>query len=146
MHPFRAKILLCLLPALSGCLMHTHKVQQARMPAAIRDADADQLVQAVNRKNQSLQSLSAAVDFQASVGGASKGQVTDYTSLSGFILLRQPETVHVLGLVPVLRTRAFELASDGKDVSAAYPFAEQVVDGNGCGDKAIDAPVGESAA
>jgi hypothetical protein len=63
------------------------------------------------------------------VGGAIKGKVTDYTSLSGFILLRKPDEVHVLGLVPVLRTRAFELASDGKNFQLLIPPQNKLIEG-----------------
>jgi hypothetical protein len=49
-----AKLLLCFLPALTGCLMHTHKVQQAKLPPVLKEAGADQLVAAVNRKNSQL--------------------------------------------------------------------------------------------
>ncbi|HEY0785679.1 MAG TPA: hypothetical protein VGD62_07385 [Acidobacteriaceae bacterium] len=125
----RPTLVLCLLPLLTGCLVHTHRVKQAKLPTIVRDATADGLVQEVNRMNGGLQSLSAAVDFQASVGGASKGKVTDYTALSGFILLRKPDTVHVLGLVPVVRTRAFELASDGKTFELLIPSQNKVIEG-----------------
>ncbi len=124
-----AKLVLCLLPLLSGCLIRTHKVKQAVVPPVLREADAEQLVARINQVGDSIQSLNATVDFQASVGGAAKGSVTEYTSLGGFILLRKPETVHVLGLVPVLRTRAFELASDGKTFQLLIPSQNKLVEG-----------------
>lgn len=109
--------------------MHTHKVQQAKVPPVLLEAEADQLVARINHMSDSAQSLNASVDFQASVGGATKGSVTDYTALSGFILLRKPETVHVLGLVPVLRTRAFELGSDGKSFQLYIPSQNKLIEG-----------------
>jgi hypothetical protein len=109
--------------------MHTHRVQQAKVPPVLLEATADQLVQRVNRVNGSIQSLNATVDFQASVGGAAKGSITDYTSLSGFILLRKPEMVNVLGLVPVLRSRAFELASDSKGFQLYIPSQNKLIEG-----------------
>ena len=129
MRRFPAKLLCCLLPLLGGCLVHTRRVHQTKLPPVLRDAEADQLVQRVNQVCASIQSLNATVDFQASVGGATKGTIKDYTALSGFILLRKPETVHVLGLVPVLRTRAFELASDGKTFQLYVPSQNKLVEG-----------------
>ncbi len=123
------RLALCLLPLLSGCLMHTHRVQRATVPPVLLEATADQLVQRVNRVSDSIQTLNATVDFQASVGGAAKGSITDYTSLSGFILLRKPEMVHVVGLVPVLRTRAFELASDGQTFKLYIPSQNKLIEG-----------------
>ncbi len=109
--------------------MHTHKVQQAKAPPVLLEAEADQLVARINCVSDSLQSLNATVDFQASVGGATKGTVTDYTALSGFILLRKPEMVHVWGLVPVLRTRAFELGSNGKSFQLYIPSQNKLIEG-----------------
>ena len=109
--------------------MHTHKVQQSKLPLVLREAEADQLVQRINKVSDSIQTLNASVDFQASVGGATQGKVTDYTSLSGIILLRKPSAVHVLGLVPVLRTRAFELASDGKTFQLYIPSQNKLIEG-----------------
>ncbi len=113
--------LLLLLPGLNGCLVHTYKVQQPRMPSIVRSAAAEQLVSQVNEQNHRMQSLKASVGIQLSVGGARKGKVTDYTTLSGYILLRSPEMLRVLGLLPVVHTPAFDLASDGKDFTLVIP-------------------------
>ena len=105
--------LLLLLPTLSGCFVHTRTVKQAKMPDVIKSATADQLVESVNEQCQAIKSLSATVQFQATEGGPRKGKEKTYTSFSGYILLRKPEAVRVIGLVPVLHTRAFDMASDG---------------------------------
>ncbi len=125
-----ALLWLCLLPALNGCLWHTHRVAKSAAPVALREADADQLVSMINKISDSIDTLNATVDFQASVGGATQGKVTEYTSLGGFILLRKPEMVHVVGLVPVLRTHAFELASDGKTFELLIPSQNKLVEGS----------------
>lgn len=122
--------LLLLLPALSGCLVHTRTVKQAKMPNVIRTATADQLVQQVNEQCQAINSLSATVEFQATEGGPRKGKEKTYTSFSGYILLRKPEAVRVIGLVPVLHTRAFDMASDGNTFKLLiyYPH-DHVIEG-----------------
>lgn len=123
--------LLLLLPALSGCFVHTRTVKQAKMPAVIESATADQLVQAVNKQCQEIHSLSATVEFQATEGGPRKGREKTYTSFSGYILLRKPEAIRVIGLVPVLHTRAFDMASDGKTFKLLiyYPH-DRVIEGS----------------
>ncbi len=118
-----------LLP-LTGCLVHTYKVQQPRMPPIVRDAAGDELVQLVNKQSQILQTLKAEVTFQVSVGGVIKGKVTDYTSLSGYILLRSPEMLRVLGLLPVVHTPAFDLASDGKTFTLTVPHTSKAYVGS----------------
>ena len=124
---FRA-IAMCL-PALTGCLSHTHKLQQPKMPGLVMSADAQQLVSSINKQYDAVQTLSATVTFQASVGGAQKGKITDYTSFRGFIRLRKPEMLRVLGLLPVLSTRAFDLASDGSTFKLWIPHENKAIEG-----------------
>lgn len=124
------KPLLLLLPLLSGCFVHTKTVKQAKMPGVVLTATADELVQDVNKQCQTINSLSATVEFQATEGGPRKGREKTYTSFSGYILLRKPEAVRVIGLLPVLHTRAFDMASDGTQFKLLiyYPH-DHVIEG-----------------
>ena len=81
---------------------------------------AVQLVEAVNKRYEQVNSLTATVDFAASVGGAHAGKQTDYTSIHGFILFRKPEMLRVIGEVPVIRTTAFNLASNGTTFTLTF--------------------------
>jgi outer membrane lipoprotein-sorting protein len=119
-----------LVPVLTGCLSHTRKLQQPKVAGAVMNADAVQLVEAVNRRYDQVTSLSATVDFAASVGGAHKGKQTDYTSIHGYIRLRKPEMLRVLGYLPVVRLRAFDLASDGKQFTLLIPTKDRAIQGS----------------
>jgi hypothetical protein len=136
------KPLLLLLPVLSGCFTHTRTVKQAKMPAVVLTATANELVQSVNTQCQAINSLSATVEFRASEGGPRKGKERTYTSFSGYILLRKPEAVRVIGLVPVLHTRAFDMASDGSDFKLLiyYPH-DHVIEGSNTLTKESSNPV-----
>jgi hypothetical protein len=123
------KFLALLLPVLTGCLSHTRRLQQSRLAGAVLNADAVQLVEAVNHRYDQINSLTATVDFAASVGGAHKGQQTDYTSVRGYILFRKPQMLRVLGLVPVLHTHAFDLASDGTNFTLLIPPKSRAIEG-----------------
>jgi outer membrane lipoprotein-sorting protein len=122
--------LLMVLPVMTGCLSHTRKVQQARMPGVVLSATADQLVDSINQQYQSINSISASVEFQATEGGSLKGKEKTYTSFSGYILLRKPESLRVLGLVPVLHTRAFDMASDGNSFKLLIPIKNKAIVGS----------------
>ena len=115
------KFMALLVPVLTGCLSHTRKLQQPKLAGAVLNADAVQLVEAVNHRYDQVNSLTATVDFAASVGGAHKGKQTDYTSVRGYILFRKPQMLRVLGLVPVLHTHAFDLASNGSTFTLLIP-------------------------
>jgi outer membrane lipoprotein-sorting protein len=124
------KLLALLLPVLTGCLSRTHKLQQPKLAGPVQNADVVQLVEAVNRRYAQVNSLTAPVDFSASVGGAHKGKQTDYTSIHGYILFRKPQMLRVLGLVPVLHTHAFDLASNGTTFVLVIPPKSQAIEGS----------------
>jgi len=106
---------------LSGCLFTTRKLPVPRGPAVTQTASADELVARLNQRWDALQSLNVTVEIQASVMNSKKGVATDITSIRGHILMRKPEMVRVLGQVPVLGTKAFDMASDGKDFTLVIP-------------------------
>jgi hypothetical protein len=124
-----ASLLLFLLPLLNGCFVHTRRIKQAKMPSVVMTATADDLVKAINGSCQAIHSLSATVVFQATVGGPRKGKEKTYTSFNGYILLRKPESLRVIGLVPVLHTRAFDMASDGQTFKLWIPHENKVFEG-----------------
>jgi hypothetical protein len=124
------KFLALLLPVIAGCLSHTRRLQQPKLAGTALNADAVQLVEAVNHRYDQVQSLTASVDFAASVGGAHKGQETDYTSVPGYIIFGKPQMLRVLGLVPVLRTHAFDLASDGQTFTLLIPPKSRAIVGS----------------
>lgn len=126
---FSALLLLLLLPFTNGCLVRTRRIKQAKMPSVVMTATADDLVKSINYRCQAIQSLSATVVFQATVGGPKKGKEKTYTSFNGYILLRKPESLRVIGLVPVLHTRAFDMASDGNMFKLWIPHENKVFEG-----------------
>jgi outer membrane lipoprotein-sorting protein len=106
---------------LSGCLFTTRRLPVPRSPQVTQTATGEELVQQLNKRWDALQSLNVRVQIQASVTNAKKGEATDFTSIRGIILMRKPEMVRVLGQIPVLGTRAFDMASDGKTFTLVVP-------------------------
>jgi hypothetical protein len=117
------------LPALNGCLWHTRKVPQAKMPENVLTAEPEQLVQIVNKRYDSINSLRATVTFTATSGGELNGSEKTITPFPGYILMRKPEALRVLGLLPVLRTQAFDMASDGNTFKLVIPPRSRAVEG-----------------
>lgn len=106
---------------LSGCLFTTRKLPVPRGPSVTQTATGEELVDGINKRWDALQSLNVTVEIQASVTNQKAGIARDYTSIRGHILIRKPEMVRVLGQVPVLGTRAFDMASDGKSFTLLVP-------------------------
>jgi hypothetical protein len=118
------------LPALNGCLWHTRKVPQAKMPEGpVLTAAPEQLVDIINKQYDAIQSLSATVTFTATQGGEIKGTEKTVAPFSGYILMRKPESLRVLGYLPVLHTVAFDMASDGNTFRLVIPPRNRAVEG-----------------
>jgi hypothetical protein len=120
--------LLCL-PLMTGCLYHTHKLQPITQSGVAMNADASQLAAILSRNYGTIETLTATVDLQPEVGGTHKGTVTDYTSFKGFILMRKPEMLHVIGFLPIVQTRAFDLVSDGSTFKLYIPSKTLAIEG-----------------
>lgn len=124
-----AAVLACPLLLLSGCLFTTRRLPIPKPPAIVQTVPADDLVNRINQRWTALESLTATVEIQASVLKTKEGLARDYTTFRGHILLRKPESLRVLGQVPVLGTKMFDLASDGKNFTLLIPSKNKAVKG-----------------
>jgi outer membrane lipoprotein-sorting protein len=106
--------LVTLAPALTGCLTHIRTVPKTRPAEVVMSASLDQLLAQVNTRFNQIQSLNASVEIVASEGGARQGQIKEFPSSSGYILLRKPEDLNVLLRLPVLGSQALDMVSNGK--------------------------------
>lgn len=115
---------------LSGCLFTTRRLPTPRAPQVIQSATGEELVDQINRRWDALQTLNVRVEIQASVTNQKAGVARDYTSIRGIILMRKPEMMRVLGQVPVLGTRAFDMASDAKTFTLFIPSKDMAYRGS----------------
>jgi hypothetical protein len=132
MHRTRTRISLALLlalPALNGCLWHTRRVPQAKRPANILTATPQKLVDIINAQYEATHSLSAAVTFTATSGGVLNGKEKTITPFSGYILLRKPESLRVIGYLPVVHSPAFDMASNGDTFKLLIPPKSEAIEG-----------------
>ena len=108
-------------PALTGCLTHTHVVPKTRLAPVVMSTSLDQMAKQINSRFASIESMNASVEIVASTGGGLQGQVKDYISFRGYILMRKPESLRVLLLVPVIGTQALDMVTDGKTFKLLVP-------------------------
>jgi outer membrane lipoprotein-sorting protein len=108
-----------LLP-LSGCL-RSHRVQSPISTASLKQATEAELVERINSEAAAIKTVNATVDISTSVGGWTKGQITQYQTISGYILVRKPDMLRMIGLLPIVRNRAFDMVSDGKTFQLSIP-------------------------
>lgn len=127
-----ALLLVVLTLPLSGCLFRTRKVD-APLPAAgvYLEATTDQLIRSINSEAARVTSLKATAEITASVTAATKGKITDYRAIDGYLLVRKPGDLRLFGLVPVVGTRLFDLASDGQRFNLSIPVQSKFITGSG---------------
>jgi outer membrane lipoprotein-sorting protein len=120
--------LLALLP-LGGCLFRTHTVEKRNIPGNAKEATRDDLVARIDEDASKVQTMNATVDIAASSGGEKKGKITDFQEIRGYILVRKPSDIRMIGLLPVVRNRAFDMVSDGKTFRVSIPPKNRFVIG-----------------
>ncbi|MEO6983551.1 MAG: DUF4292 domain-containing protein [Edaphobacter sp.] len=116
-------------PALTGCLTHTHVVPKTRVASIVMSTSLDQLAKQINTRFGDIESMNASVEISASTGGNLQGKVKDTVNFRGYILMRKPESLRVLLLVPVIGTRALDMVTDGKNFKLLIPPRHQAMEG-----------------
>lgn len=112
-----------------GCLFRTRTVEQQYSKAPLQAATQQELVDAVNRQAEKIRSLQATVDIDTSAGGMKKGKVTDYKEIRGYVLARKPAMLRMIGLMPIVRNKAFDMVSNGQDFKLWIPPKNRFVVG-----------------
>ncbi|MBV9572416.1 MAG: hypothetical protein JOY93_00055, partial [Acidobacteriales bacterium] len=80
--------------------------------APLKSATQQDLITYIDTQAAKIQTLQATVDIDTSVGGVKKGKVTDYKEIRGYVLARKPAMLRMIGLLPIVRNRAFDMVSD----------------------------------
>ena len=128
-------LLLAVLP-LSGCLFRTKNIERKVSSATLQAATREQLIDFINNNAARLQSLKANVDFNLTVSKQKKGgkpneyKVTEYTAVSGYLLVRKPEMLRMIGLVPAVRNTLFDMVSNGRNFSLSIPPQSKFIVGS----------------
>jgi hypothetical protein len=127
-----ALILLCLMSmGFSSCLARRRAIAGRGGTATpnLLIADKASLIAAVLRQYNEVRDFNATVDMVPAVGTAEKSQITEYKDVRAFILFRKPAFIRVIGLYPVVRSKAFDMASDGTDFRLYLPGKNSFITG-----------------
>jgi outer membrane lipoprotein-sorting protein len=118
---FSTFLLLLGVALFTGCLFRTRRVEQSISTVALKSATKLELVDYINSQAAKIQTMQAKVDIDTSVGGAKKGQVTEYREIRGYVLARKPAMLRMIGLMPFIRDTAFDMVSDGHEFKLSIP-------------------------
>lgn len=114
---------------LTGCLFHLRHLPVPKEPNIVQTVTPQQLVDKLNQRWASFDSLSAKVEIQASELKTAEGIEKDIHEFPAIILVRKPEMLRVYGQVPVLGTRMFDMTSDGRTFTLWIPSQNKAVEG-----------------
>jgi outer membrane lipoprotein-sorting protein len=92
--------------------------------------DREALIGVISREYSSIQDFNATVDMTPVLGSAEKSRITEYKDVRGFILLRKPNDIRIIGLFPVVRNKAFDMVSTGNTFRLYVPTQNQFVEGS----------------
>src|SRR5580698_11451304 len=127
--PFWALALVLAVLPTTGCLFRTRPVEETYSKAPLQETTQSGLINSINQQAEKIQSLKATVDIDTSVGGAKKGHQTDYKEIRGYVLARKPAMLHMIGLLPIVRTTAFDMVSNGEEFKLWIPPRNRFVMG-----------------
>src|SRR5579864_5343180 len=128
---FRYRVALALLAVLplTGCLFRSRKVEPPVNAVQLKTATQQELIDYINAQATGIQSMQATVDIDTTVGGVKKGKVTDYQEIRGYVLARKPAMLRMIGLMPIVRNKAFDMVSDGREFKLWIPPKNRFVEG-----------------
>jgi len=134
-------VLLALCLCTSGCLFRSHRVEATRSPVPLKTATQEELVAKIAEMANSVRTMNATVDIDTTVGGEKKGKVTEYQQIRGYILVQKPTMLRMIGLLPIVRNRAFDMVTDGNHFKLSIPPKNRFITGSNQLTKISDNPL-----
>ena len=108
---------------LTGCFSTVRRVPkvQVQAPGTYRTATAESLAKTVSDRDAAIRTLQLTVMVTATTGGERTGQEKTFTSFRGYIFLRRPADLRVILQLPVIRSEAMDMVSDGSRFTLLIP-------------------------
>src|SRR5438105_744519 len=105
-------LLLCLTSlVLPSCFVRRRGISRpgGKTTQTLLQADREILLQVVTRQYAAVHDFNATVDMVPAQGSAEKNHITEYKDVRAFILFRTPANIRIIGLLPVVRNKAFDM-------------------------------------
>lgn len=117
----------------TSCLVRSSRPVQA--PLISQTATLEELVAKLQRLGE-VRTMKATVELRLSAETEDRMQVKEFRDAPGFILARRPGEIRTIAQVPVVRTTAFEMASNGQTFQVYLPPKKRFF----VGETAVDHP------
>jgi hypothetical protein len=128
----RALVLVAVLVALTGCFVRKRVVfapgSHPNQPPLT--ATKEQLIHRIHEASDPIESFLVRVDMSPSTGGPSKGVVTDYATLPGYIVYQRSDDLRVIVQDPVMSSTIFDMVSTGREFRLYIPSKQRFIIGD----------------
>jgi len=113
-----------------GCVVRREtRIHPSQIPPPTREATLAQLVAQLNSQIEGVQTLTATVDLEPTAGSVYSGVIKEYHDVKGFILVKRPATIRMVGQAPVVRTTIFDMVSNGEEFRLYIPPKQKFIVG-----------------
>jgi outer membrane lipoprotein-sorting protein len=132
--PLNGKLaaVVCLLLAFdTSCLVRRRLVtrQGKHDTRPLLTATKEDLVQRIRAAFQPIRSFTVTLDMTPSLGSVYKGEISEFPSVRGYVIFRKPDDIRIIGLDPVIHSRAFDMVSTGNEFHLSLPSKNLFIEG-----------------
>lgn len=124
-------MLICSVSLMTSCLARRRVITRNKSTPTqtLLTADKETLLKLIENQYRLIETLSATVDMVPSVGSVIKGKITEYKDFLAYIRFRKPADIRIIGLYPVVRNKAFDMAADATGFHLYLPSKNQFITG-----------------
>jgi outer membrane lipoprotein-sorting protein len=127
----RALVLVCLCLAVLGqtsCL-HSRRVITQKVAPHADPALARELLGLIAEQYRAVSDFKATVLLSVTLGKPNRSNFKRYPGIRGYILLRKPADIRIMGLAPMMGSRIFDMVSNGDSFRLSVPSKNRFVVG-----------------
>jgi len=116
-------ILLLLFPA--SCISRKRVLPEEQRLLPAKPATRAELVQDLEAKSNSIQTLQGTVSLDLSGGGAKSGVLTEYHQTTGYVVVDRPKQIRFKVVAPIVLSTIVDMVSDGGQYRVSIPVKNQ---------------------
>jgi len=116
-------ILLLLFPA--SCISRKRVLPEEQRLLPAKTATRVELVQDLEAKSNSIQTLQGTVSLDLSGGGAKSGVLTEYHQTTGYVVVDRPKQIRFKVVAPIVLSTIVDMVSDGGQYRVSIPVKNQ---------------------
>ena len=116
-------ILLLLFPA--SCISRKRVLPEEQRLLPAKTATRAELVQDLEAKSNSIQTLQGTVSLDLSGGGAKSGVLTEYHQTTGYVVVDRPKQIRFKVVAPIVLSTIVDMVSDGGQYRVSIPVKNQ---------------------